>query len=1221
MPTLSSILVQRGAASMRAVEEAIARQVLHGGDLPTNLLELGAVSEQVLTAVLGESFGLLPAPAGKLLSPPERVLRVISGELAVRHGVFPLDLRDRALVLATAEPLSNVVEDDLGFALDVTIQQLAAPLVRVRQAIAEHYGIPLDRRLLRLVAKLDGRTDPSPSTMPPPGRDLFPLKPRPLSVPVPSFGTGVPSSATREANEEISTIAFAPLPKIPQSARVPQGIEDVTPSPRPSELMPGSVTVSRPVLVQSASSDLHPPSSRGPTTMPLPFLEHQSAPATVPVLAWPAANPLPAPAEASAAPEPLSAPLEAAAAPEPLPPPAEAGAKSDPRGTRALVGWVRHERRSSAATMIVGAEASPSWRAPRRKGPFSAEAAEKELSAATTTDAVLEIFFTFALQFFEFAALFVIQGDIAEGRAVSGAGAARTRIAGIGVPLDLPSSLSRARERRGPLIGPLSTHGLDADLARDLERGPRTAPVAVALIPVVVRSRAVAILYGDDGESDVALSALGDVIAFTTLVSTALERLALRKKLGTRAGERAPGLPPQVPASSGALPAGFARPPAKRDAGAPRASGIAALAKALTEEGAEPGPEETSKAPASQGAAVGTSTPEDEPTFDDEALLEAELAASTSPGTARNAEEPASAEPRSTSKEPAATERRSASVVSSRRDEARESEDAPATLREQVEEVGPEVLASASQEFRALAGGAPSSRAARSRRLSSEPPPEIEVMEPSVRGSGPREEAATEPLPPPRTPYAEARAASALSSSVTIPELTSSAAAWDAPPDSPTPILYRATGRAVQGEPAPASSPASESGGAPPSSSSSARDQESSTALDTEDAGFPRGGVARPGQRGQAPHYAGRSRAEGSTLEPLSRTPLPSANAWTSFPSPPPPVLPVRPPLSDHPIPREDDAAPGSAPLPPSGEMEPSAPLPSVIVDVSAEYASLLARVIEGGQGSHEAFNELVRNGEQVLQALMARFPGPLRVDRHRARAELPAASQCGPILEIIVAIRRPSLPFVSVRSSSPDVEIRFWATHVLGELRYPEAANVLVPRIFDDDASVRRIARRSAAALVSAGVAGAPILQGLDNITRSPDHPAPHRVLAIETMGEIRIGAMIPPLIAVLGDASEDVGDAARRALLMITRQDFGRDAKRWQEWWIRNASRHRIEWLMDALMHEQPSLRRAAGDELKLLTKEYFGYYDDLPKKERERAQSLYREWWEREGRSRFS
>jgi hypothetical protein len=360
-------------------------------------------------------------------------------------------------------------------------------------------------------------------------------------------------------------------------------------------------------------------------------------------------------------------------------------------------------------------------------------------------------------------------------------------------------------------------------------------------------------------------------------------------------------------------------------------------------------------------------------------------------------------------------------------------------------------------------------------------------------------------------------------------------------------------------------------------------------------------------------------------LGPLPATPPSNATAATSFPSTPPRA-------SQRPLPREEgpDETPTAEPVssvplplrtrsvtnPPRNET----PLPSVVVDVGAEHRELIQRAVDGGHRGQEAFDELVKNGEQAIQAVMARFPGPLRVDRHRARGELPAASQCGPILELVVAIRRPSLPFVSVRTSSQDPEIRFWATHTLGELRYPEAASVLVPRLFDDDAQVRRIARRSAAALVGAGPAGAPILKGLEDITRNADQPKIHRMVAIETMGEIRSGSLVPPLLDALEDVSDDVADCARKALLLITRQDFGKDPRRWHEWWGKNAGRHRLEWLIDALMHEVPAIRRAAGDELKTITKEYFGYYDDLPRKEREKAQQRYRDWWAADGRLRF-
>ena len=44
---------------MRAVEDAIARQVFHGGDLITNLLEIGGVREETLMPVVAESLGLM----------------------------------------------------------------------------------------------------------------------------------------------------------------------------------------------------------------------------------------------------------------------------------------------------------------------------------------------------------------------------------------------------------------------------------------------------------------------------------------------------------------------------------------------------------------------------------------------------------------------------------------------------------------------------------------------------------------------------------------------------------------------------------------------------------------------------------------------------------------------------------------------------------------------------------------------------------------------------------------------------------------------------------------------------------------------------------------------------------------------------------------------------------------------------------------------------------
>lgn len=1026
MPTLSSILVQCGAASMRAVEDAIARQVLHGGDLPTNLLELGAVDEGTLTASLAESFGLASAPTGRLEPPASGVLRLIPADLALRHGIFPLQQRGRTLIVATALPLSRAVQDDVGFALDLEIVELAAPLVRVRQALAEHYAVPLEPRFERLVERLDRLSDPDVGAAPQADREVPRRRhARALSVPAPSFGTGV-SSAPSPLDEPAarSPAALGRLEDVP-AKKAPFNAAALAPSPLPVITVPSLAELALDELTPST-----PPSSEPPTT----------------AIVSPRA----------------------------------------PEGTDALAGWVRHEiknERTSALLDKTRAELRGALRSSRRKGPFTTAMAEQELEDATTSDTVLDVVFAFSAQFFEYAALFVVQGDLAEGRDAAGAGAGRERVTALGVPLDLPSSLERMRRHRAPMIGPLVGEGLDADLIRDLGRASARPDRSVALLPILIRSRVVAILFGDDGEADVTLPGLGDVIAVTALAARALERILVRKKLGARAPEMSLR-PPSAPSSAPKL---HARPD-------PRA---VARVRALVE----------TPFPASALSRVDPAADVEPPVAVDDDLHAGAKASATFSSPIVPSSEFFNAAPTTEITPRAASERRSGPSV-----------------------IAIESLADDSFEFAhertertTLEGLAPIAPASE---FNDHLHPALRPTYPRLRVERPSDDVPV-PIPEPR------------------------------------------------------------------------------------------------GRRGTAPTFEGRAALPPppTPLEPFPRTPPHNATAWTTFPSLDPP-LPPRPPLSDRPIPREEaaDSAPGVS-FVQALDPTPAPPLPGLLLDIGSEYSSLLQRVIDGGPGSQEAAGDLVRHGEQVLPALMSKFPGPLRVDRHRARDQLPAASRCGPILEILVAIRRPTLPFISGRVSALDPEIRFWATHVLGELRYPEAATVLVPRLFDDDAAVRRVARRSATALVAAGAPGEPILLGLDNITRNADHPSPHRILAIETMGEIRSGAMVPALIAVLEGRAEDVADAARRALLLITRQDHARDARRWHDWWSRNSSRHRIEWLMDALMHEQPSLRRAAGDEIKLITKEYFGYYDDLPKKERERAQALYRTWWEREGHQRFS
>src|SRR5271169_4682505 len=79
--SLSSLIVQREVATIRQVEEALARQVLYGGDLVTNVLEVAQVPEEVLVPLLAETAHMPHAPL-RALPPPSQAA----------HALVPTDL-------------------------------------------------------------------------------------------------------------------------------------------------------------------------------------------------------------------------------------------------------------------------------------------------------------------------------------------------------------------------------------------------------------------------------------------------------------------------------------------------------------------------------------------------------------------------------------------------------------------------------------------------------------------------------------------------------------------------------------------------------------------------------------------------------------------------------------------------------------------------------------------------------------------------------------------------------------------------------------------------------------------------------------------------------------------------------------------------------------------------------------------------------------------------
>ncbi len=278
-----------------------------------------------------------------------------------------------------------------------------------------------------------------------------------------------------------------------------------------------------------------------------------------------------------------------------------------------------------------------------------------------------------------------------------------------------------------------------------------------------------------------------------------------------------------------------------------------------------------------------------------------------------------------------------------------------------------------------------------------------------------------------------------------------------------------------------------------------------------------------------------------------------------------------------------------------------------------AEVIDEIERAKEGG--AEDAINDAVERAPETLGELAKRFPGKLHVERFAVAGRALRASQYGGLLELTVRLGSVASELLIDRMSSPQRDVRFFATVCAAELRPRNAVFTLVERLFDQDYGVREMAKEALA-----GYPVADLTQALAKARRSVSADDPEMVAAA-TSAIVQLGDV--EAVSDLIDAIERADRGAehvRKALVALTAQDFGLSGRKWRKWYEAAAKRHRIEWLIDGLGHKEDTIREIAINDLRRITGEYFGYHHDLPKKERELAADRWASWWRETGMRRF-
>jgi type IV pilus assembly protein PilB len=153
---LGEILVRENLITTQQLREALEYQRTSGGRLGSNLIKMGFLSEEIITAVLSRQYGV-PSVNLEMFRIDADVIDLIPQETAQKYAVLPISKVGATLTLAMADPTNVFAMDDIKFMTGLNVEPVVVSEASVMQSIAKYYNRTRDIDIAGAV--LDGDFD------------------------------------------------------------------------------------------------------------------------------------------------------------------------------------------------------------------------------------------------------------------------------------------------------------------------------------------------------------------------------------------------------------------------------------------------------------------------------------------------------------------------------------------------------------------------------------------------------------------------------------------------------------------------------------------------------------------------------------------------------------------------------------------------------------------------------------------------------------------------------------------------------------------------------------------------------------------------------------------------------------------------------------------------------------------------------------------------------
>jgi type IV pilus assembly protein PilB len=136
---IGELLLKERRITPEQLQEALNYQRTNGGKLGFNLIKLGYVKDDEITALLSKQYGV-PSIALGQFDVDAAVVKLVPAETAQKYQIIPLARSGATLTIAMTDPTNVFAMDDIKFMTGYNVEPVVASETAVVEAIQKYYG-------------------------------------------------------------------------------------------------------------------------------------------------------------------------------------------------------------------------------------------------------------------------------------------------------------------------------------------------------------------------------------------------------------------------------------------------------------------------------------------------------------------------------------------------------------------------------------------------------------------------------------------------------------------------------------------------------------------------------------------------------------------------------------------------------------------------------------------------------------------------------------------------------------------------------------------------------------------------------------------------------------------------------------------------------------------------------------------------------------------------